>query len=122
MIGVIVELLSLIPSILLVQLFQRLRPRQQQLSSLHQILHKINPQRRAVEQPTNYVNLKKTKITFPWWCIFIAYGLSFLLIALSVLFIIARGIQFGDLKTRKWLTSILSGFFSSILLIQPIKV
>jgi hypothetical protein len=122
MIGVIVELLSLIPSILLVQLFQRLRPRQQQLSSLHQILHKINPQRRAVEQPTNYVNLKKTKITFPWWCIFIAYGLSVLLIALSILFIIARGIQFGDLKTRKWLTSILSGFFSSILLIQPIKV
>lgn len=37
-------------------------------------------------------------------------------------FIIARGIEFGDLKTQKWLTSLLSGFFSSILLIQPLKV
>jgi hypothetical protein len=37
-------------------------------------------------------------------------------------FIIVRGIEFGDLKTQKWLTSLLSGLFSSILLIQPIKV
>jgi hypothetical protein len=27
-------------------------------------------------------------------------------------FIIIRGIEFGDLKTQKWLTSVLSGFFS----------
>ena len=31
-------------------------------------------------------------------------------------------LNFGDLKTQKWLTSILSGFFSSILLTQPLKV
>ncbi|CAF4780373.1 unnamed protein product, partial [Rotaria sp. Silwood2] len=43
------------------------------------------------------------------------------MIAVSILFIIARGIEFGDLKTQKWLTSILTGFFSSILLTQPIK-
>ncbi|CAF4847179.1 unnamed protein product, partial [Rotaria sp. Silwood2] len=44
------------------------------------------------------------------------------MIAVSILFIIARGIEFGDLKTQKWLTSILTGFFSSILLTQPIKI
>ncbi|CAF4743314.1 unnamed protein product, partial [Rotaria sp. Silwood2] len=43
------------------------------------------------------------------------------MIAVSILFIIARGIEFGDLKTQKWLTSVLTGFFSSILLTQPIK-
>jgi hypothetical protein len=59
---------------------------------------------------------------FPWWCLFIAYGISFILIVISTFFIIVRGIQFGDLKTQKWLTSLISGFFSSILLIQPFKV
>jgi len=36
--------------------------------------------------------------------------------------IIARGIELKDLKCQKWLTSILTGFFSSILLTQPMKV
>jgi hypothetical protein len=61
-------------------------------------------------------------MTLPWWCIFIAYGLCIILVGISILFIIARGIEFGDLKTQQWLTSILSGFFSSIFLTQPIKV
>ena len=41
---------------------------------------------------------------------------------ISVLFIIARGIEFGDVKSQQWLTSVLTGFFSSILLTQPIKI
>jgi hypothetical protein len=61
-------------------------------------------------------------LTFPWWCLFVAYGLSLIIAGISMFFIIVRGIEFGDLKTQKWLTSLLSGFFSSILLIQPIKV
>jgi ABC-type phosphate transport system permease subunit len=67
-------------------------------------------------------NKKQSKYTFPWWFIFVAYGLSLLLVLLSVFFIIVRGIEFGDLKTQQWLTSILTGFFSSILLTQPMKV
>ncbi len=43
-IGLIVELLSLIPSLLIVQLFRCLRPRQQQISSLRQILFNIKQQ------------------------------------------------------------------------------
>lgn len=65
---------------------------------------------------------KIAKKTLPWWFIFIAYGLSFLVVSVSALFIIARGIEFGDLKTRQWLTSSVTGFFSSILLTQPTKV
>jgi len=65
---------------------------------------------------------KKSSLTFPWWCLFVAYGLSLIFAIISMFFIIARGIQFGDLKTQKWLTSLLTGFFSSIFLIQPIKV
>jgi hypothetical protein len=62
----------------------------------------------------------KSPLTFPWWFIFIGYGLCVILVGISIFFIIARGIEFGDLKTQQWLTSILSGLFSSILLIQPI--
>jgi hypothetical protein len=65
---------------------------------------------------------KKTRMLFPWWSLFIVYGLSYLLIGICVLLIIARGIEFGDTKVEKWLTSMISGFFSSILLSQPIKV
>jgi polycystin 1L2 len=65
---------------------------------------------------------KKKQKTLPWWFIFIAYGLSFLVVIISAIFIIARGIEFGDVKTQKWLTSSVAGFFSSILLTQPVKV
>jgi len=67
-------------------------------------------------------NKKRSQLTLPWWWIFVAYGLSLLLAVVSLFFIIVRGIEFGDLKTQKWLTSLITGFFSSILLIQPIKV
>ncbi len=65
---------------------------------------------------------KQSKLTFPWWCLFLAYGLLLMLAIVSIFFLIVRGIEFGDLKTQKWLTSLISGFFSLIFLIQPIKV
>ena len=70
------------------------------------------------------VDEKKEKFpkTFPWWFIFIGYGLSIILVGISVLFIIARGIEFGDVKSQQWLISVLSSFFSSVLLTEPIKV
>ena len=59
---------------------------------------------------------------FPWWCVFIAYGLSVILAAVSLFFIIIRGIEFGDTKIQKWLTTLLSSFVSSVILVQPVKV
>lgn len=73
-------------------------------------------------QEKTKVKKGKGKKTLPWWFVFIAYGLSFLVVSVSVLFIIARGIEFGDTKTQKWLTSSIAGFFSSVLLTQPVKV
>ncbi|CAF3596750.1 unnamed protein product [Rotaria sp. Silwood1] len=119
-IGIIVELLSLVPTLLLIQLFRRTSSRRsfQQASPLREALYKLKQQPMPVES-----NKKKQSICmFPWWFLFIIYGLSFLLAISSTFFIIARGIEFGDLKTQKWLTSLISGFFSSILLIQPLKV
>ena len=65
---------------------------------------------------------RKSGWTLPWWWIFIGYGLCLIFVGISIVFIIARGIEFGDLKSQQWLGSILSGFFSSIFLTQPLKV
>ena len=119
-IGVIVELLSLFPSLLIVQLFQRLRPRQQLRSPLEEAL--INRKDQSVIRNSIDPKKKRSKLSFPWWWIFITYALCLLLVGMSMFFVIIRGIEFGDLKTQKWLTSILTGFFSSLLLTQPLKV
>jgi hypothetical protein len=58
----------------------------------------------------------------PWWCLYITYGLCLMLAGVSTFFIIVRGIEFGDEKVQQWLISILTGFVSSILLTQPLKV
>ncbi|UJR16137.1 hypothetical protein I4U23_003048 [Adineta vaga] len=123
-IGIIVELLVFVPSLLLVQLFRRIQPQrnhQQRISPLRQTLYKIK-QHTTLDTTVPIEQKKKSKLSFPWWFLFIAYGLSFLLAVISIFLIIVRGIEFGDLKTQKWLTSLLSGFFSSILLIEPIKI
>ncbi|CAF0882123.1 unnamed protein product [Adineta steineri] len=120
-IGIMVELLSLVPSIFIVQFFRRIRPRQQ-ISPLRQALEKIRPLPQTNVKDKTIIKNKKKQFTFPWWCLFIAYTLSFMIIAVSMFFIIVKGIIFGDLKTQKWLTSVLTGFFSSIILTQPIKI
>ena len=54
--------------------------------------------------------------------LFVAYGLSLMIVAVAIFFTIARGIEFGDSKIKKWFTSILISLFSSIFCTQPIKV
>jgi hypothetical protein len=121
--GIIVELLALFPSLFLVQLFRRTRQRplkDDQLSLVQQALVNIKGRRKSAYRVNN--KKKKSPLTFPWWCLFVAYGLSFILIAICIFFTIIRGIQFGDINVQKWLTSIVIGFFSSIFFTQPIKV
>ncbi|CAF0758584.1 unnamed protein product [Adineta steineri] len=120
-IGIVVELFTLIPSLLIVQFFRRIRPRRQ-IAPIREALYKIQPSRKTSSEDVPATKKKKSSITFPWWCLFIAYGLSMIIITVSIFFIIVRGIEFGDVKTQQWLTSVLTGFFSSIILTQPIKI
>ncbi|CAF1000565.1 unnamed protein product [Adineta steineri] len=120
-IGIMVELFTLIPSLLIVQFFRRIPPRQQ-VSRLREALYKMKPSRKTSSEDIPAIKKKKSSITFPWWCLFIAYGLSMIIIIISIFFIIVRGIEFGDVKTQQWLTSVLTGFFSSVIFTQPIKI
>jgi hypothetical protein len=48
--------------------------------------------------------------------------LSFVIAGVSLFFICAEGITFGEEKVSKWITSFMSSVFSSVFLTQPIQV
>ncbi|KAG1655025.1 Polycystic kidney disease protein 1-like 2 [Nymphon striatum] len=65
---------------------------------------------------------KKKKFTFPWWCIIIAWMLTIACILVSLFFLWAYGITFGNEKTTQWFTSLIISTLCSIFLTQPLKV
>ena len=73
---------------------------------------------------TEESSTKKEKKVFllPWWCSIIAWVLLWIAVGLSIAFVTFYAIMFQDEKAKKWLTSLLIGFFSSVLLTQPVKV
>jgi len=65
---------------------------------------------------------KKKVFLLPWWCSIISWILLWITVGVSVAFVTFYAIQFQDEKCKKWLTSLFIGFFSSVLLTQPVKV
>ena len=65
---------------------------------------------------------KKSEFKFPWWFKIFAYILSFAFAAVSLFFVIIKGLVFGNDMVTKWITSIVISFFTSVVLTQPIKV
>ena len=121
-IGFMVQLFSLVPSLLIVQFFRRIRPRKQILP-LQKALNELRATKTVLDNVKSHQAKKKdSSFGFPWWCLYIVYTLSFVIIGVSIFFIMVRGIEFGDTKTQQWLTSILSGFFSSVLITEPLKI
>lgn len=108
-IGILSSLFVLVPSFLLVQLFRRIRRRQTRLSKINALLKQDKRK-------------KHFELKFPWWFKIIAYLLSFVLVALSLFFVIIKGIEFGNDKVTKWLTSLIVSFVSSLFLTDPLQV
>ncbi|CAF3361707.1 unnamed protein product [Rotaria sp. Silwood1] len=122
-VGVIIEFITFIPSLLLVALFRRSKPRRpRKISPVGEAIQNIGAHKPAKKTKLLSIESKEKKIFFPWWCLILAYVLSFLMVSTSVFFIIVRSVQYGDSKTRRWLGSILASFCASVLLTQPLKV
>ncbi len=126
-VGIITNLIVFPPSLLLVQLFKRTKLRTSRLSKIKKLLEEYNPTRTVNhENKNNKAEKTKTKklfeSKFPWWFKIIAYGLSFILACVCLFFVIMKGIVFGDEKVKKWITSVLISFLSSVLLTQPFQV
>ncbi len=118
-VGVITSLIVFPPSILLVQLFKRIKRRHSRLSKIRRILNESNPKINDLER-TN--KKKRSELKFPWWFRIFAYILSFSFASVSLFFVIIKGLVFGNEMVTKWITSIVISFFTSVVLTQPIKV
>ena len=125
-VGIITNLIVFPPSLVLVQLFKRSKKRHNRLSKIKKLLEEYNPTRTVNNENKNRAEKTKTKklfeLKFPWWFKIIAYGLSFILACVCLFFVIMKGIVFGDDKVKKWITSVLISFLSSVLLTQPFQV
>ena len=120
-VGVITNLIVFIPSLLLIQLFRRTRRRNTRLSSIKKVLneHDLGV---LEETQDKKKRSKLCELKFPWWFKIIAYAFSFTITVVCLFFVVLKGIEFGNDKVTKWLTSVLISFFSSIFLTQPLQV
>ena len=65
---------------------------------------------------------KKESYLFPYWCVYVGWGLAFIGIVSSSVVVILYGMVFGNSVSLEWLSSIILGFIQDIVVIQPIKV
>jgi hypothetical protein len=70
----------------------------------------------------NVKNKKKKKCELPWWFVIVSWVLLWIAVLVSAAFVTFYGIMFQDIKCKKWITSMLISFFTSVFFTQPIKV
>lgn len=115
----ITELIVFFPSLLLVALFRRSKARRPRVvSPVGAAIENIRSKEYVAGNPP----AKEKRFLLPWWCLIVAYILSFLMAGIAIAFILIRCVQYGDAKTQQWLGTILTNFFASVLLVQPLKV
>lgn len=100
-------------------MFRRSKPRRPRtVSPVAEAIENI----RSKKYPTAKKPKKEKRFLLPWWCLIIAYVLSFLIVSTAVYFSLTTAGRLGDAGTRIWLGTMLTSFFASILLSQPLKV
>jgi polycystin 1L2 len=125
-VGVITSLIVFPPSILLVQLFKRIKRRHSRISKIRKILNESKSKLNDLNKNEKFLEKtkknKKSVFKFPWWFRIFAYMISFAFAAVSLFFVIIKGLVFGNEMVTKWITSIVISFFTSVVLTQPIRV
>ena len=64
----------------------------------------------------------KQRYPLPYWCQYIAWSLALTSTLASATFVTFYGMQWGFDKSSRWLSSIILSFFSSVVIVQPVKV
>ena len=125
-VGIITNLVVFPPTLLLVQLFRRTKPKNTRLSRIKSLMNKENDGEKKLFEKVSKkkieIKKKKFEIKFPWWFKIIAYIISFIFAAVSLFFVAIKGITFGNEKVAKWLTSVIISFVTSVLITQPLQV
>lgn len=109
---------------MLIQVFRRARKRVTRSEKVRNTIEKLIKQKQNSGLKNDEIKIKKLnkQLTFPWWSKILAYIFSLVCCAVSIFFILVKGITFGDEKSAKWLTSFLVSILSSALLTQPLQV
>jgi polycystin 1L2 len=68
------------------------------------------------------IKQKKKVFSLPWYCRHLAWAFLFLNVVVGITFSLFYGIQFGEEKSRKWITSMMVAFIMSVFVTQPMKV
>ena len=64
----------------------------------------------------------RKRFTLPFFFNYIAWVLCIGVIFVSIFYLWAYGVMFGNDKTYQWLTSLLAYFWSDLLIVEPLKV
>ena len=73
-------------------------------------------------EPKKKKSCFKIPDSLPWWYRWVAWSLLVATVAASSAFVLFYGVMFGEYKCKKWITSMMISFVTSILFTQPLKV
>lgn len=85
-------------------------------------VHHMNEPSGVSEQSDVVPAKKKKRLSLPWWCSIVAWLFLWTTVGVSVAFVTFFGIMFQDEKCKKWISSMVISFLTSVLFTQPIKV
>ena len=113
LISIIINIILFIPTYIIMEIFKRSKPKKSRINEIKQLIgKKINKK----------IEIKSSRIRFPWWSKIIGYILSFTVFGVSIFFTIMYGITMRNDLATKCFSSILISFALSILITGPVKV
>ena len=123
-IGIQSSIIVIPPSMIIIEIFRRLRPNRESVAKKDKDAVSSTPSLTQTDSENNQVgekHRKKKPFMLPNWFKYIAYFLVFACTASSALICFFYSMMWGARKSNEWLASMFTGFFQSILVIQPIK-
>ena len=131
------NLLLIIPSLLLIELYRRSRRRVSRISRLKETIrtdvaksnwYKTN-QLRSLSEPKTEEKFnpfgpkpKYQRFRLPWWCKIVGYVIIGIFIITSIIVVLLLGIQFGNMRVQQWFTSFIISILAFMFLVYPIQV
>jgi ABC-type multidrug transport system fused ATPase/permease subunit len=147
-IGFIIVLLTIIPTVLIIEIFRRARSRQKiRTERLKDVIEDSNAlnllrlkknKKIVVEEEalkTNEFKLRDNKMiakhgktksifqfTLPWWFSIIGFIISWSVMLICIFFVIVKGLEYGNKMVEKWIVQFIISIFTSIFITEPLKV
>ncbi|XP_028413717.1 uncharacterized protein LOC114536572 [Dendronephthya gigantea] len=115
-------------NVLIVQIFRNLRPKKEKpkKTAVYEIEKHAEEEGAIKENDTvegvHIENQTPPKGKLPYCFIYMVYAICYLASAASIFFTLLYSIQWGKETSTEWVIAMVTSFFQSVLLLQPIKV